>query len=423
MNEELLQYIWMAGLFNANNLKSTDGQDIIVYKRGRLNANSGPDFSNANIRIGDTEWVGNVEIHLNSDEWYQHKHHLDKGYNTTILHVVLKCNAQCVREDGSELICIELNDRIEPAIIQNYESLKTSTNWVACENSINKIDHFTIEQTLDRQLINRLERKCLKINEWMTKGVNDWNDVLYHSLARSFGFNTNSEAFEQVALNLPLNLLIRNKNDSNTIDSLVFGVAGYLEDEIDEVYFNTLKKEWKFLQKKHKLFQLEKSSFKFMRMRPGNFPCMRLAQFASLAVKCPELFIAIQTQFTLENIYKLFEISPNPYWQTHYHFNKESNPHNTSLSKQAIHHIIINTIVPVFFAFGKHIGDAQFCEQVINLLHKLPAEQNNTIKKWKSINIHAKDAFHSQALLELKNENCDLRKCLNCKIGTKVLNL
>ena len=422
MNEELLQYIWMAGLFDANSLYTKDGQEITVYRRGRLNTDSGPDFTNAHVRIDYTDWFGNIEIHLNSEQWYEHKHHLDKAYNNTILHVVLNDNKICYRADGSVLPCIELKNKIAESTIVKYKQLKQSKNWIPCFDAIKSIDHFTVQQQLERVLSLRLENKSAHLELALKKTNNNWDEVFYFALARSLGFGTNSEAFEQLAHNMPLNIILKHQNQPLQIEAMTFGIAGFLEEDFDDVYFQQLKQEWQFLKSKYSLHTLDKSSFKFMRMRPGNFPGLRLAQFAAIAGKCPELFKQICISYTLENLKDIFQIQVSDYWNEHYQFGKTSSQHRSNLSQQAINQILINAVVPTLFIYGKTMGDAMCCEKALNLLQLLPAEDNVIIRNWQTLNIKANTAFDSQALIELKKNHCDLRKCLNCKIGTKVIN-
>lgn len=422
MNEELFQYIWMAGLFNANGLKTNDGQDVIIYQRGKQNTDSGPDFSNAHIRIADTNWVGNVELHILSDEWNQHRHDKDKAYNSTILHVVYKNTADCQRQDGSVLPCIELCERIPDGVIEKYEGLRKGGNWIACENVIRHIDNFTVGLTLNRNMIKRLERKCDRVNEHLLQAGNDWNSVFYHALARSFGFGTNSDAYEQLATNLPLNILFRHRDNAIQTEALVFGMAGFLDEKKGDKHYKELKSEWDFLSVKYKLKALDKVHFKFMRMRPGNFPGIRLAQFAAMAVACDHIFSAVCDKDT-KAVTTALNFKINEYWEKHYHFGKISAKHGTGITPALVQQILINAVAPVLFVFGKHSGSELHCEKALELLQSLPSENNSVISGWKKLGIHAANAFDSQALLELKTMQCDKKKCLHCIIGNKVMNL
>lgn len=424
MNEELMQYIWQAGLFNANGLKTTEGQEIIIYKRGKINTDSGPDFSGARVRIEDTEWVGNIELHLDGEDWYRHKHHEDKTYNNTILHVVLKNPRTCTRADGTAVPCVDIGQRIRHDLVDQYEMLKFSTNWVPCAALINKIDQFTITQVMDRVLVERLERKTGLVEDWLSLVNNDWQSVFYFSIARSFGFGTNSEAFEQLALHLPLSVLGKHRNDLEATEALVLGTSGFLEKEKGDAYYIVLKRQWDFLKAKYKLRSLGEKTFKFMRMRPGNFPTLRLAQLSALIHKNSHLLSSIADEPEVANIISFFKVEASTYWKTHYHFGKETEKsHNASLSQAAIELILINAVVPVLFVYGKAMSSPDLCTKAVNILYQLPPENNHIISKWSQYGLHARSAFDSQALLELKKNNCDERKCLSCKIGNKVMNL
>jgi hypothetical protein len=423
MNEELLQYIWLTGLFNTNNLQTTNGQDIIILKRGKLNTDSGPDFSHARIKIDDTEWIGHVEIHIDSDDWYKHKHHLDKAYNNTILHVVLYYRKDVNREDGSIVPCIEISNRIHADMIDRYLLLKSSVQWVPCASFLNRIDQLTINQMLDRALINRVERKTNQVNDWLEKAKNDWHTAFYIAVARSFGFGTNSEAFEQMASQIPLPILSKHISYPEQVEALLFGIAGFLDTEPKDLYERGLRDEWEFFRIKYGLQDLHSNSFKFMRMRPGNFPTLRIAQFAALVADSNHLLSRVTEEDDLNKIISYFQVKASDYWKTHYKFGKTVKAHNVSLTLSAIRIIIINAVVPVLYSYGKRNGDELISNKAINLLYQLPSESNHIITKWSQFGLHSRTAFDSQALLELKKNNCDERKCLSCKIGNKVMNV
>jgi hypothetical protein len=421
MNEELLQYIWLTGLFNTNNLQTTDGQDIMILKRGKLNTDSGPDFSHARIKIDDAEWAGHIEIHIDSDDWYKHKHHTDKAYNNTILHVVLHYRKDVTREDGSVVPCIEISNRIHADIIDRYLLLKSSVQWVPCAGFLHGIDQLVINQMLDRVLINRLERKTSQVKEWLEKSGNDWHTTFYIAIARSFGFGTNSEAFEQMALHIPLSILSKHINHPEQVEALLFGIAGFLDMEPKDDYERGLRDEWEFFRVKYRLQGLYKKSFKFMRMRPGNFPTLRIAQFAKLISSSSFLLSRVMEEEDLGKIIAYFQADASEYWKTHYNFGKIVKPHSVSLSFPAIQVVLINAVVPVLYIYGQMNNDEFVSSKAVNLLHQIPSENNHIITRWSQFGLHARTAFDSQALLELKKNNCDEKKCLSCKIGNKVI--
>lgn len=421
MNEDLLQYIWLAGLFNSDNLRTTEGQEVLILKRGRLNRDSGPDFSEARIRIGEADWVGNVEIHIDSGDWFLHKHHHDKAYNNTVLHVVFNYNKAAVRQDGSVVPTLIVNDRIFPEVLKHYQLLKASQHWVPCAPLIQQIDDFTITQALDRALVNRLERKSGQVQQWLSSVNNDWHSVFYYAITRSFGFGINSGPFEQLALNLPVQLLGKNRNDIGQVEALIFGTAGFLEEYMADEYHTGLRTEWEFLRKKYILNPMDCSSFKMMRMRPGNFPTMRLAQLAALVYKSHHLFAMIAELNDVNEIIRLFDVEASPYWRDHYVFGKPAKHHNAALSAEAGELILINAVVPVLFVYGRYTGNENIVNKSLSILQNLRPENNAMIRHWEELGLLAKSAFDTQALIELKTQFCEKKQCLNCRVGNKIL--
>lgn len=421
MNEDLLQYIWLSGLFSQLQLSTKENQSVEIIKRGLLNTDAGPDFLNAQVKINDTIWIGNIEIHTKASEWHTHKHQFDPAYNNTILHVVLKNDKDCLRFDGSALPCIEIENRIDMAVLQKYELLKNNALWVPCANFINKIDFMTVSQEMDRKMIDRLQRKTETIDLWLKESNNDWQTVFYISLFRSFGFGVNSDAFEMLAKNLPLAVLAKHKNNLFQIEALIFGVAGFLEKEMEDSYYDDLKKEWLFLNKKYQLAGLNPSVFKYMRMRPGNFPSIRMAQFAALVHSSSHLFSKIIEEEEGNKIIGFFKAEVSDYWQNHYLFDKPSKASKKQLSVASIQSIMINSVVPILFVYGQMMSNEILEQKALNILHQLPAENNQIISNWAQLGVHARSAFDSQALIELKKNNCEQQKCLSCKIGAKIL--
>jgi len=421
MNEDLLQYIWLSGLFSQLQLSTKENQAVEIIKRGLLNTDAGPDFLNAQVKINDTIWIGNIEIHTKASEWHTHKHQFDPAYNNTILHVVLKNDKDCFRYDGSALPCIEIENRINMAVLQKYELLKNNALWVPCANFINKIDFITVSQEMDRKMIDRLQRKTETIDQWLKESNNDWQTVFYISLLRSFGFGVNSDAFELLAKNLPLAVLAKHKSNLFQLEALIFGVAGFLDKEMEDIYFQDLKKEWLFLNKKYQLAALNPSVFKYMRMRPGNFPSIRMAQFAALVHSSSHLFSKIVEEEDVNKIIGFFKSEVSNYWQQHYVFDKASKPSKKQLSVGSIQIVMINCVVPILFVYGQMMSNENLEQKALNILHQLPAESNQIVSNWAQLGVHARSAFDSQALIELKKNNCEHQKCLSCKVGAKIL--
>ncbi|HQS50967.1 MAG TPA: DUF2851 family protein, partial [Daejeonella sp.] len=293
LNEDLLHYIWKFRLYHLSDLKSTSGESLDIIRPGHHNQHAGPDFSNAKIRIGDTLWAGNVEIHIRSSDWYRHQHQFDKAYDNVILHVVAYHDQEIFRADGTEIAVLEIGNLIPEEIAQNYEDLMAGLNWIPCERKIKQVDKFFINTCLTRVLIERLEEKSELIDALLIEVKGSWNDAFYISLARNFGFKTNALPFEMLARSLPQSLLARYKDRSFQIEALIFGQAGFLDNKLKDPYPQLLRKEYLFLRKKHGLRPIDKYLWKYMRLRPRNFPSVRLAQFAALIIRSNHLFSKI----------------------------------------------------------------------------------------------------------------------------------
>ncbi|MDR3706153.1 MAG: DUF2851 family protein [Paludibacteraceae bacterium] len=421
MNEKFLHYIWQNKLFEAHSLQTIDGKKVDVIDVGRLNTDAGPDFFNAKLKIDDTLWAGNVEIHRNASDWIKHKHHTDKVYDSVILHVVQHDDAPIYRLNGELIPQIMLHYPTE--IEQRYESLLANQKWIACEEKLKQVDSLFIDSWLTACLTERLSQKTEVIFNLLVQNKNNWEEAFYITLARNFGFGTNSDTFERLAKLLPLSYLGKHKDNLFQIEALLFGQSGLLfssKKEPDE-YQLSLEKEYRFLQAKFELKPIDGSLWKMLRLRPTNFPHVRLAQFASLIHNSSKLFSKIIENPEFELIEPLFECNPSEYWTTHYLFGEESTPRGKKLGKSAIHVILINTVVPFIFCYGKSKQNEELQETALNLLEKIPAERNSVIAGWQVAGITASSAFDSQSLLQLKKCYCDEKKCLQCRIGHKVL--
>ncbi len=420
MTEEFLYYIWMFRLFDKD-ITTTSGESINILKSGERNTDSGPDFFNAKIKIGDTIWAGNVEIHVNSSDWYKHNHQENNAFDNIILHVVYK-NDAIIKRNNSEIIpTIELNEKFDKKLYYRYKSFMTNKYWIPCQKLIGNIDEFHLNSWLERLLIERLEHKAKTIESTLNLNKNNWEQTFYQYLARNFGFNTNAEPFELLAKSLPVNYLAKHKNNQFQIESLLFGQAGLLETDFKDEYPNNLKNEYNFLKKKFSLKPVDGFLWKFLRLRPSNFPTIRISQFANLIYKSSALFSKIIKLNTLNEVYKLFDISTSGYWDTHYIFDKPSVKRKKSFGNNALNLIIINTIVPFLFVYGLKKDNYSYKEKALQLLAQVPGEKNSIIRKWQELGLRASTAYTTQSLLELKNYYCNEKKCLNCQIGNILL--
>lgn len=420
--EDFLHYIWKYRLFRQQILTTTAGLQVEIINTGIHNHNAGPDFENSRIRIGDTIWAGNTEIHLRSSDWERHKHHSDRAYNNVILHVVYICDTEVFRENGSSVqqLCIE--NLIPETVIENYEQLMAGLNWIPCEKQIHLIDPFHIKSWLSRVLIERLQHKSESLKDILKEYKGSWNEGFYVMLARNFGFKTNALPFEMLARSLPQQTLSKHKNNALQIEALVFGQAGFLEQKFTDHYPLQLKREYVFLKKKYSLQPVDHFTWKYMRLRPTNFPGVRLAQFAALIFKSNHLFSRILELKSAADISNMFADLPmNSYWNTHYRFDIISEESVKQIGNQSINNILINTVAVSLFAFGRHTAQQIFVDRAIELLENIPAESNNVINRFNQIGFKPENADHTQALIQLKQAYCDPKKCLHCGIGIKLL--
>lgn len=421
-NESILHYIWKYRLFNHEDLKSTLNQSIQIIQPGNANADAGPDFYHAKIKIEETLWAGNVEIHLRSSNWYKHTHDLDQAYDNVILHVVWINDVDVYHSDRTIIPVLELQNLVDPNLIHKINTLSDHTHWIACEPQLKEVDEFTIKQWLDRMLVERLEDKSNYFRELYHSLKGSWEDTFYIGLARSFGFKVNSLPFEMLAKNLPQQILAKHKDQPLQIEALVFGMAGLLNSNFKDEYPQKLKKEFDFLKVKYNLRSIDAYLWKFAKTRPDNFPTIRLSQFAALIVKSVHLFTKILETEDVKSLKLLFTDLPvNNYWSNHYLFDQEQKRASRQIGDGSIAVLLINTVAPLLFFYGKELDKEKFLHQADELLLNLKAEKNIIVDKFAALGVKANSSFESQALLQMKNNYCNQKKCLNCSIGIKIL--
>ena len=421
MKESILHYVWQNKLFATHDLQTTDGEKLEIIDVGRNNTDAGPDFFNAKIRIGDTLWAGNVEIHTCSSDWYKHNHQSDKSYDSVILHVVSKADSVVFRRDGDRIPQLEL---IYPKQIDaNYEQLFDQQKWIPCSDKIRLVSPIFIQSWESALLAERLEQKLNSIDKLLTGSNQHWEEAFYITLARNFGFGTNSQAFESLAKSLPLSVLGKHKDDIFQLEALLFGQAGLLNGDKQDDYSGKLKKEYDFLSLKYGLSSIDGSQWKLLRLRPDNFPYIRIAQFAALIQNSTKLFSRIVEDPKIETIRKMFDSEPSSYWRSRYLFASRSPVHDKKLGVQSINGILINTVVPFLFCYANHKNNDELKSTAIQMLEEVPAERNAIINGWHELGLKAETAFDTQALIQLKKQYCDEKKCLRCRIGHKVLTL
>lgn len=423
MKEDVICFIWKYRLFSQENLYTEDGQKITIIFPGQPNNDSGPDFFAAKIRIGDTLWVGNVEVHVRSSDWQLHKHYDDKAYDNVILHVVYSHDARYNIQIGNSTVpTVELKKYLSKEIIQRYNHLMTNMSWIPCESFFKEIDYATMCFWLSRMAIERLEKKALSLNAKLLQQKNHWNNLFYESLARNFGFHVNADPFEQLARATPQKLFAKHKGNLFQIEALIFGQSGLLTRHCKEDYPKQLKKEYDFLRVKYNLKSIQAHLWKFMRLRPRNFPTIRLAQWARLIASSNHLFSTLLEKDDLSEIRTFFRVEVSEYWQYHYHFGKTATFAVKPLGEDSIDNILLNTVVLFLFLYGQNKQLSAYVDRAIRLLEELEAEKNAIVAKFKNIGFEARSALQSQGLMHLKKDYCDKRNCLNCVVGIKILN-
>lgn len=421
MQENFLHFLWRYRRFNQENLITTQNEPIQILEVGEHNTHAGPDFFNAKVQIGETVWAGNVEMHLQSSEWKTHKHQEDRAYDSVILHVVMEDDDPVFRPNGQQIPCLEIKKYIPLKITSTYQRIWHNAHWIPCQHHYHQVSDFTKQNWLDRILIERLEMKTLAIEQALQITNQDWEEVFYRFLARNFGVKVNTEPFEQLARSVSYKTITKHKNNHLQIEALLFGQAGLLDENFTDEYPKQLQKEYQFLQQKHRLIPIPKERWKFMRMRPANFPSIRIAQFAQLLFQSTHLFSKMLAAQNVKEIHNMLEVKVENYWKTHYVFDKTSISRTKKLGKSTIQLIVINTIVPFLFAYSRTKGDAQFRDRALQFLETLPPEKNSIISKWQELGQTVEDAADTQALIHLKRSYCDKKACTNCAIGNQIL--
>ena len=423
--EDFLHYVWKFRLFDRTDLHTQDGDELEIFSAGLPNSDSGPDFHNARIRIGDTVWAGNVEVHISSSDWQKHGHVTDNAYDSVILHVVYRDDNPLVLANGRRVPTLQLDSRIPDDLYNRYHSLIFGNQTIIpCEATIGSVDGLTLQNWLTRVLVERLEKKSAAVIDALKVNRGDWEETFYQFLAANFGFKTNALPFELLAKSLPQITLAKHKNNPMQIEALIFGQAGFLKDDVKDEYPRKLKTEYEFLAKKYNLTPVENHLWKFMRMRPQNFPTVRLAQFAALIVHSNHLFskvLEIKDVKTLRNLFT--DIKVNAYWENHYRFDAESVHTEKNLGQASVDVLLLNTLALFLFSYGKYNQIQHFINRSLALLEHLPNEKNKIVEDFSTLGVKIKTAFESQALLELKNSYCNYKKCLHCSVGNKILKL
>lgn len=422
MYEDFLHYLWKTKKIAADEFLTTDGRKISILNYGSHNHDSGPDFFSGKIKLNDTIWAGNIEMHLKTSDWVRHGHSDDKAYENVILHVVYEDDSYNVKDEKLKRIpTLELKGKIPKIYLDKYMGLIHSGEDIACSQLIHKVDPAKINFWKYDLAIQRLHSKTEYISQILKNKNNDWEGTLYVVLARYFGAKVNTEPFETLAGSLPLSIISKNKNNSTAVEALIFGQAGMLEAQYDDPYYIELKSEYNFLRKKYQLEPIDAVAWKFNRMRPINFPTVRLAQFAALLQSKDKLFSHLLEAETPIKVREEIKSIPHSYWQTHYRFGVESKSLPKGISEGFIDLIIINTVAPILFLYGRHYNEQKFIDRSIQLLENIKPEINAITKQWKSLGVKIENAMESQALIHLKTNYCNHLRCMSCKIGAEIV--
>lgn len=413
MQERLLHFIWQNKLFNTKDLKTTDGSNLQIVDFGKYNKDGGPDFWNAKIKIDDVILVGNIELHVHASDWKLHKHQHDKKYANVILHVVYFNN-----DADLQLPTIELNGRIPIVLLEKYEAMMLSQQELICENLLDDIDVFTVENWKERLVIERLERKANEILYNLSVNNNDWEQTCYQLLGKYFGSHINKEPFELLSHFLNYKILLKHTDTIFQTEALLFGVAGFLNKDFVEIFPRELKQEYHFLKHKYNLRQLQEHQWQFLRIRPVSFPTIRIAWFAKLMQQMPLLNVILESAY--ENNF-LDNIEVSEYWNEHYVFDKLSKSKSKTLGEDFKSVLKVNVFAPVLYAYGKFSNEEKYIDKAFNLLYRTAKEENVKTKCFDATIWQKSTAFDTQAVIELFDNYCTKKRCLECSVGHKIL--
>lgn len=419
--EKLLYYIWEHRLFDTRELQTTKGEKIEIIDPGHRNSDSGPDYFNAKIRIGERIWAGNVEIHQNASDWKLHNHDSDKSYDSVILHVVETDDAEIKRSTGESIPQFII--RYPQKIKDNYELLIHQNGFLPCGDRLYQLPPLFLTDWITSLAMERLQEKSQRICNWLESYRGNWEEVCYVTLSRSLGFGTNSDAFERLARSLPLLFMQKHADSLFQVEAFLFGQAGLLDPGYfrDDPYYQRMANEYVFLKKKFGLTPLNPESWKFFRLRPANFPHQRIALIAQLIHQGFSLFTQIREAKDEKELRGLFDLYLNGYWDTHYSFGQPSPSRPKAIGKGAVDILLINTVAPLLYAYGLKTGNETYADRAMNLLENIKAEQNRIVRYFTQAGVTVNNALDSQALIQLYNAYCTPKKCLYCRIGHKLL--
>jgi len=427
MNESFILFVWQHQYFDKSELRTCQGENLMVLSAGYGNTDSGPDFMNARIRIGNIIWYGHVEIHLKSSDWIMHRHHRNAAYDNVILHVVWENDRPITRTDHSEIPTLELRQRTDLKLLDKYISLVNTGNpeiQPACHETLRFIPEVIYLSMLEATLITRLQKKAREILKILAQCKGDWEETTFRILCQNFGFKLNADAFMELGKSIPFKILKKHADNLFQIEALLFGQAGMLEADYQDQYARELQKEYSFLSVKYDLthHRLNPVIWKFLRTRPANFPTIRIAQLAKFISSVPYIFSLFSETESSEHLMNILNASPSEYWQKHYTFDKLRSGSGAKVGKESINNILINTVVPIIAAVAVERDNEALMDRAIAFLEKIPGENNRITKMWNHIGLNLDHAGDTQAAIELFNSYCTKRLCLHCRIGLCIIN-
>jgi hypothetical protein len=425
MQEDFLHHVWKYQKFmSAGHLKTNQGENLQILSVGRHNQDqSGPDFFNAKIKIGEQVWAGNIEIHIKSSDWYAHQHENDPAYDSVILHVIWEDDVEIYRANQTIIPSLSLKHLIDESVYERYNNLLSiKSKQINCEKQFKDFDDFVLHNWLERLYIERLEEKSKLILNLLDQSKNNWEQVLFIMLCKNFGLNKNGQAFLKTAQSIDYKLIVKHHTSIQDLEALFLGQSNLLDIESEEQYITDLKKRYKYFKHKYQLKPSPETP-QFFRLRPDNFPTLRMAELASVYHKHPQLFQKIIRSKTKVEIYNLFNTSLTEFWDVHYSLTKKSKAKTKTLNKSFINLLIINTIVPIQFCYYKQTNASHNFEVLFELMQSIKAEENSKVNVFENLRTGTnKNAMVSQALLELKTKYCDKNYCLKCHLGKRILN-
>ncbi|MBC5775197.1 DUF2851 family protein [Pontibacter sp. KCTC 32443] len=421
MKEDFLHYIWQHQYYRKADLATTEGEPLQVLRTGYYNTDAGPDFREAILKIGDVEWSGSVEIHLRASDWRRHQHQTDLKYDQVILHVVWQADETIRRTDGTIIPVLELKDRVDTSLVYTYRQLQEARTTIPCANVWPAVPEITKTMMLGRALTERLEQKGQEVLQLHANYNHDWEATAYHVLFKGFGFKINQEPMERLASALPTAIL-RKQQQLFQLEALLFGQAGYLADAATD-YAQQLAKEYNFMSHKYSLQDtaMQRHHWNFMRMRPANFPTVRLAQLAAVLANRQSFFTAILEAQTIKQYEALFMVPVSEFWQQHFTFSPEPGKATKTMGKDSAHNLIINVAVPLLAAYSHFTVDRAYLEKAIELLEKVKEALNKITRLYEELGWKATSAADNQAALSLYQNYCQPVNCLQCAVGNKIL--